>query len=45
MSVGILYCASGIELIFEDVIQELDKLLYQAKARGRNCFVSKEISE
>jgi PleD family two-component response regulator len=27
------------------VIQELDKLLYEAKAKGRNCFVSKEISE
>ena len=45
MSAGILHCASGVKLIFEDVIQELDKLLYEAKARGRNCFVSKEISE
>ena len=43
MSAGILYCASGVKVIFEDVIQELDKLLYEAKARGRNCFVSKEI--
>jgi diguanylate cyclase (GGDEF)-like protein/PAS domain S-box-containing protein len=45
MSAGILYCASGIELIFEDVIHELDKLLYEAKSGGRNCFISKEISE
>jgi len=45
MSAGILYCASGVKLIFEDVIQELDKLPYEVKARGRNCFVSKEISE
>jgi PleD family two-component response regulator len=45
MSAGILYCASGVKVIFEDVIQELDKSLYAAKARGRNCFVSKEISE
>jgi hypothetical protein len=42
---GIPYCASGVELISEDVIQELDKLLHEAKARGRNCFVSKEISK
>ena len=45
MSAGILYCASGVKVIFEDVIQELDNLLYEAKARGRNCFVSKEISK
>lgn len=45
MSAGILYCASGVKFIFEDVIQELDNLLYEAKARGRNCFVSKEISK
>jgi len=45
MSAGILYCTSGVKVIFEDVIQELDKLLYETKARGRNCFVSKEISE
>jgi PleD family two-component response regulator len=44
MSAGILCCASGVKLIFEDVIQELYKLLYEAKARGRNCFVSKEMS-
>ena len=44
-SAGILYCASGVKLIFEDVIHELDKLLYEAKARGRNCFASKELSE
>jgi len=45
MSAGILHCASGVKLIFEDVIQEFDTLLYEAKARGRNCFVIKEISE
>jgi PleD family two-component response regulator len=45
ISAGILYCASGVKLIFEDVIQELDKLLYEAKVRARNCFVIKEISE
>ena len=45
MSAGILCWASGVKVIFEDVIQELDKLLYKAKVRGRNCFVSKEISE
>jgi hypothetical protein len=45
MSAGILYCASGVKVIFEDVIQELDKLLYKAEARGRNRFVNKEISE
>jgi diguanylate cyclase (GGDEF)-like protein len=45
MSAGILYWASGVKVIFEDVIQELDKLLYKAKVRGRNCFVSNEISE
>ena len=33
MSAGILYCASGVELIFEDVIHELDKLLYAANRR------------